>query len=91
MPKAGNVTVYDTSLGWRYPNPKMKKMFPLEAMGCTAENIVDRMNISREVQDIFAYNSHQKALQAIANGVLMMKSYQHRSKRKKGYNYNHSR
>ena len=47
----------------------MKKMFPLEAMGCTAENIVDRMNISREAQDIFAYNSHQKALQAIANGA----------------------
>ena len=68
MPKAGNVTIYDTSLGWRYPNPKMKKIFPLEAMGCTAENIVDRMKITREDQDLFAYNSHQKALQATANG-----------------------
>lgn len=68
LPKAGNVTIYDTSLGWRYPNPKMRKIFPLEAMGSTAENIVVRMNITREDQDIFAYNSHQKALQAIANG-----------------------
>ena len=68
MPKAGNVTIYDTSLGWRYPNPKMETLFPLEAMGCTAENIVDQMNISREDQDLFAYQSHQKAIQAIQNG-----------------------
>jgi 3-oxoadipyl-CoA thiolase len=67
-PKAGNVTIYDTSLGWRYPNPKMAKMFPLEAMGCTAENIVDRMNISREDQDAFAYRSHQKAITAQQSG-----------------------
>ena len=40
MPKAGNVTIYDPSLGWR-PQPQMQAMFPLEAMGCTAENIVD--------------------------------------------------
>lgn len=68
-PKAGNITIYDTSLGWRYPNPKMEKMFPLEAMGCTAENIVDDMNISREAQDQFAFNSHQKALKAQESGV----------------------
>jgi len=69
MPKAGNVTIYDTCLGWRYPNPKMERMFPLEAMGCTAENIVDRMNISREDQDHFAYNSHQKAIIAQDSGA----------------------
>jgi len=64
MPKAGNVTIYDTSLGWRYPNPKMEAMFPLEAMGCTAENIVDELNITREDQDAFALASHEKAIAA---------------------------
>ena len=68
-PKAGNITIYDTSLGWRYPNPKMEKMFPLEAMGCTAENIVDELNISRQAQDLFAYQSHQKALKAQEDGA----------------------
>ena len=69
VPKAGNITIYDTSLGWRFPNPKMEKMFPLEAMGCTAENIVDDMNISREDQDTFALNSHIKAIEAQRNGA----------------------
>ena len=64
MPKAGNVTAWDTSLGWRYPNPKMEALFPLEAMGCTAENLLDRDRISREDQDAFALASHQKALAA---------------------------
>ena len=63
-PKAGNVTAWDTSLGWRYPNPKMEALFPLEAMGCTAENLVDRYGITREDQDEFALGSHQKALAA---------------------------
>ena len=69
MPKAGNLTTYDTSLGWRFPNPKMGALFPLEAMGCTAENIVDEMGISRKDQDIFALGSHTKALKAQANGA----------------------
>lgn len=75
MPKAdkpfpvGNVTVYDTSLGWRFPNPKMEAMFPLEAMGRTAENLVERHGISREAQDAFAYESHMKALAAIDGGL----------------------
>jgi acetyl-CoA acetyltransferase family protein len=63
-PKAGNVTAWDTSLGWRYPNPKLAAQFPLEAMGCTAENIVDDMGITREDQDAFALNSHRKAVAA---------------------------
>lgn len=67
-PKAGNITGYDTSLGWRFPNPKMEAMFPLEAMGCTAENLVDDHSISREEQDAFSLASHQKALQAQAQG-----------------------
>lgn len=67
-PKAGNITGYDTSLGWRFPNPKMEAMFPLEAMGCTAENLVDDHGISREEQDAFSLASHQKALHAQAQG-----------------------
>ena len=60
----GNVTAYDTALGWRYPNPKMEAMFPLESMGETAENIAEKYKMSREEQDEFAYNSHMKAVKA---------------------------
>jgi acetyl-CoA acyltransferase len=69
MPKAGNATIYDTCLGWRYPNPAMERLFPLEAMGCTAENIVARMGVSREEQDAFAYASHAKAIAAQDSGA----------------------
>lgn len=60
----GNRTVYDTSLGWRFPNPKMEALFPLEAMGETAENVAEQIGISREDQDAFALRSHQRALAA---------------------------
>ena len=66
-PKAGNFTAWDTSLGWRYPNPKMEELFPLESMGMTAENLVDEHGLSREDQDLFAFESHQKALKAQEN------------------------
>lgn len=69
MPKVGNVTIFDTSLGWRFPNPEMEKQFALEAMGCTAENIVDEMQISRADQDQFALQSHQKAISAQNSGA----------------------
>lgn len=65
----GNLTAYDTALGWRYPNEKMKKLFPLESMGETAENIYERYNISREDQDEFALRSHQRAVEAQKNGI----------------------
>src|SRR5689334_8842707 len=65
----GNVTAYDTSLGWRYPNPKMEKMFPLEAMGETAENVAEKYGITREEQDKFALESHQKAVKAQKSGT----------------------
>ncbi|MCB9551936.1 MAG: thiolase family protein [Myxococcales bacterium] len=74
MPKAsapfpiGNVTVYDSSLGWRFPNPRMEALFPLEAMGQTAENLVERHGIGREAQDRFAFESHQKAIAAADAG-----------------------
>jgi len=66
----GNLTVYDTALGWRYPNSAMEAMFPLEAMGETAENIAERWGISREDQDAFALQSHQRASAARTSGVL---------------------
>ncbi len=64
----GNITAYDTALGWRYPNPKMEKMFPLESMGETAENVAEKYKIAREEQDEFALRSHQKAVNAQESG-----------------------
>ena len=65
----GNVTIYDTTLGWRYPNPKLEAMFPLEAMGETAENIFEEMpHLTREKQDAFALESQRRAVDAIASG-----------------------
>ena len=75
MPKAdgpfpsGNVTVYDSALGWRFPNSALEKLFPLEAMGETAENLVERYGLSREAQDAFALLSHQRALAAQSSGA----------------------
>jgi acetyl-CoA C-acetyltransferase len=60
----GNQTVYDTSLGWRFPNERMKKLFPLEAMGETAENLVEKFGISRAEQDQLALRSHHNAVAA---------------------------
>ncbi|MER3525304.1 MAG: acetyl-CoA C-acyltransferase [Ignavibacteria bacterium] len=60
----GNVTAYDTALGWRYPNPTLAKLFPLEPMGETAENVAEKYNIARAEQDAFALSSHRKAIEA---------------------------
>ncbi len=73
---AGNSTAWDTSLGWRYPNPRLAALFPLEAMGETAENIAERARdgalaggpISRQEQDRFALQSHARAVAAIDAG-----------------------
>jgi acetyl-CoA C-acetyltransferase len=56
--------VYDTSLGWRFQNPKMEERFPLISMGNTAENVAKEHAVSREDQDAFALKSHQKAMAA---------------------------
>src|SRR6187399_387583 len=56
----GNQTVWDTTLGWRFPNPKMKAMFPLESMGETGENVAERWAVSREEQDAFALESQRR-------------------------------
>ena len=60
----GSLQSYDTSLGWRFPNPRMAQRFPLESMGETAENVAVKYGISRADQDAFALRSHQRALGA---------------------------
>ena len=64
----GNLTAWDTSLGWRYPNPKMQESYGTESMGETAENIAEMTGISREAQDTFACESHRRAIAAIDTG-----------------------
>jgi 3-oxoadipyl-CoA thiolase len=56
----GDQVVYDTTLGWRFPNPRMEAMFPLESMGETGENVADRFGVSREEQDAFALRSQER-------------------------------
>ena len=51
----GNQTIWDTTLGWRFPNPRMEAMFPLESMGETGENVAERYGVTREDQDAFAF------------------------------------
>lgn len=75
LPKAaqafpfGNLTAYDTALGWRYPNPRMEELYGTEAMGETAENIAEMTGISRAQQDAFAVESHRRAIAAIDAGI----------------------
>ena len=69
----GNLTAWDTALGWRYPNPKMQELHGTESMGETAENIAEMMlakqsPITREMQDAFSLRSHQRAIAAIDSG-----------------------
>ena len=75
LPKAeagfpfGNLTAYDTALGWRYPNPKMKEMYGTEQMGETAENIAAmKPHLTRKMQDEFSVRSHRLAIAAIDSG-----------------------
>ncbi|MDX1415611.1 MAG: thiolase family protein [Candidatus Promineifilaceae bacterium] len=74
MPKPGKAypvghpKIYDTTVGWRYPNPRMDALYPIISLGETAENIAQEMNISREDQDAFAFESHRRAVEAINAG-----------------------
>ncbi len=63
-PSFGNITAYDTALGWRFPNPRFERKFPLESLGETAENVYERWHVPREEQDRFALQSHERAVQA---------------------------
>jgi 3-oxoadipyl-CoA thiolase len=64
----GNQTVWDTTLGWRFPNPRMEAMFPLESMGETGENVAERRQVTREDQDAFALESQRRWAAADAAG-----------------------
>jgi 3-oxoadipyl-CoA thiolase len=65
----GNLTAWDTALGWRYPNPRMQELYGTDSMGETAENIAQMMpEITRQDQDAFALASHQRANAAIDSG-----------------------
>ncbi len=64
----GNQTVWDTTLGWRFPNPRMEAMFPLESMGETGENVAERWGVSREDQDAFAAESQRRWAEAAEAG-----------------------
>jgi len=65
----GNVTMWDTTIGWRFPNPRMKEMYGMDSMGETAENIYElTRSISREEQDQFSLESHRRAVAAIESG-----------------------
>ncbi len=66
----GSRTMYDTHLGWRFPNPRMEEMFPLESMGETGENVAERYGVSREDQDAFALESHRRWAAAAESGRL---------------------
>ena len=64
----GDRTVYDTTIGWRFPNPRMAELFPLESMGETGENVAERWGVSRADQDAFALESQRRWAAADAAG-----------------------
>ena len=64
----GSQTVWDTTLGWRFPNPRMEEMFPLESMGETGENVAERYGVSRKEQDEFGLRSHRRWTEADDKG-----------------------
>lgn len=75
MPKAAsafsrNAEIYDTTIGWRFVNPLMKKQYGVESMPETGENVAEEFAIAREDQDAFAWRSQQKAGRAMENGIL---------------------
>jgi 3-oxoadipyl-CoA thiolase len=64
----GDLRAYDTTLGWRFVNPRMEEMYSAEAMGETAENVAERWSVDREAQDEFALASHRRAVAAAEAG-----------------------
>jgi 3-oxoadipyl-CoA thiolase len=67
-PDYGDETEYDTQLGWRFSNPRLAEMFPLESMGETGENVAERWSVTREDQDAFALRSQRRWAAADAAG-----------------------
>ena len=66
--KLGHRTVFDSTVGWRFENPKMDAMYPIVSLGETAEKIAEELEISRKDQDKFSLESQQKAIDAINQG-----------------------
>ncbi|NCF65280.1 MAG: acetyl-CoA C-acyltransferase [Chloroflexi bacterium] len=66
--QVGQPKIYDTTVGWRYENPRMDAMYPIISLGATAENIAEEMDITREDQDAFSVESHRRAVAAINEG-----------------------
>jgi acetyl-CoA acetyltransferase family protein len=64
----GTISMADTTIGWRFTNPRLTAMFPPESMGETAENVAEKYRITREEQDAFALQSHQRAVAAMQAG-----------------------
>jgi acetyl-CoA acetyltransferase family protein len=64
----GDQRLWDTTLGWRFPNPRLEEMFPLEAMGETGENVAERWGVTREDQDAFALESQRRWAAAQESG-----------------------
>ncbi|MEE8350894.1 MAG: thiolase family protein [Rhodospirillales bacterium] len=67
-PSFGHPQMWDTTVGWRYNNPKLDALYPIISLGETAENIADEMQITRADQDAFAVESHTRAVSAINDG-----------------------
>ena len=70
-PAMGNPKMWDTTVGWRFNNPRMDELYPIISLGETAENIAQEMQISREEQDDFAVESHRRAVAAINDGKFL--------------------
>ena len=68
VPTTRAPVMHDTTVGWRYKNPKMNEMYPIISLGETAEAIATEMKISREEQDVFALESQRRAVAAINEG-----------------------
>ena len=68
LPRLGHRSVVDSTVGWRFENPKMNAMYPIVSLGETAEKVADKHNISREEQDIFSLESQRRAIEAINSG-----------------------
>ncbi len=68
QPYSRTVEMFDTSIGWRFVNPKMRDRYGIDSMGQTAENVAEQYGVTREDQDAFAFRSQQKAAAARDSG-----------------------
>ncbi|HYK75163.1 MAG TPA: 3-oxoadipyl-CoA thiolase [Pseudoneobacillus sp.] len=83
----GNMEMFDTTIGWRFTNPLLKEMFGVDSMPETAENVAKKYDISREDQDLFAFESQQKASNAISSSIFQEEIVAVKYKDRKGNLY----